>query len=153
MFTRFDLSIFSRRRSAKFALALLVGVVAITLGTFTASAYLIKSAPATQELTATQGQPPPTQIEAESITLLPRWFEPSQIARPEGIFLIAVDNRSGVHGPVFRLNRVAGGRLHEVRMAKGRLAWRHLVDLSPGDYVLTEATHPDLVCRITITPR
>jgi hypothetical protein len=40
-----------------------------------------------------------------------------------------------------------------VRMAKGRLAWRQLVNLSPGDYVLTEATHPDLVCRITITPR
>lgn len=91
--------------------------------------------------------------EAILITFQPYGFEPSEVTLKAEPFLLAVDNRSGVHEPMFRVNRVAGGRLHEVKMAKGRLAWRQLVNLSPGDYVLTEATHPDLVCRITITPR
>jgi hypothetical protein len=91
--------------------------------------------------------------EAILITFQPYGFEPAEVTLKAEPFLLAVDNRSGVHEPVFRVDRVAGGRLYEVRMAKGRLAWRRMVDLSPGDYVLTEATHPDLVCRITITPR
>jgi hypothetical protein len=130
--------------------------VALTLTLLTAAIVIIVFAMKAGDWFAkpgSSGRPAVSSPEARLITFQPYGFEPSEVTLKAEPFLLAVDNRSGVHEPVFRVNRVAGGRLHEVRMAKGRLAWRQLVNLSPGDYVLTEATHPDLVCRITITPR
>jgi|RhiMethySRZTD1v2_1073278.scaffolds.fasta_scaffold28820_4 hypothetical protein len=124
--------------------------VALTLTLLTAAIVIIVFALKAGDWFA---RPAVSSPEARLITFQPYGFEPSEVTLKAAPFLLAVDNRSGVHEPVFRVNRVAGDRLHEVRMAKGRLAWRQLVNLSPGDYVLTEATHPDLVCRITITPR
>jgi hypothetical protein len=124
--------------------------VALTLTLLTAVIVIIVIAMKAGDWFA---RPAVSSPEAILITFQPYGFEPSEASLKAAPFLLAVDNRSGVREPVFRVNRVAGGRLHEVRMAKGRLAWRQLVNLSPGDYVLTEATHPDLVCRITITPR
>jgi hypothetical protein len=100
---------------------------------------------------ATQSNP--SSVEAESITLLPRGFEPSQITRPEGMFLIAVDNRSGLDDVTFRLDREAGGRLREAPVSRKKAAWRDLVDLTPGTYLLTEASHPAWHCRIVITAK
>jgi hypothetical protein len=130
--------------------------VALTLTLLTAAIVIIVFAMKAGDWFAkpgSSGRPAVSSPEARLITFQPYGFEPSEVTLKAEPFLLAVDNRSGVHEPVFRVDRVAGDRLHEVRMAKGRLAWRQLVNLSPGDYVLTEATHPDLVCRITITPR
>ena len=50
-----------------------------------------------------------------------------------------------------RLDRVTGNRLRKVKAPSGQLDWTELLDLNPGEYRLTEAKHPDWVCRITIT--
>jgi hypothetical protein len=90
--------------------------------------------------------------EAEVIKLLPTGFEPAQITRPRGKFLLMVKNRAGLEQVEWRLEREAGGRLREVRLSEGRLGSKQYEDLPPGNYLLTEAAHPDWVCRITITP-
>lgn len=91
------------------------------------------------------------QIEAEIVTLKPSGFDPVVLTPRQGRFLLAVDNQSGVHDLVLRLERERGDRLHEVHKARGDLAWRKLVDLPAGNYLLREANHADWICHITIT--
>jgi hypothetical protein len=50
---------------------------------------------ATPVLTATQGRPH-SNMEAELITVTPNGFEPLEINRPKGSFLLMVQNRSGL---------------------------------------------------------
>jgi hypothetical protein len=98
-----------------------------------------------------QSSPAPARVEVQVITVRPRGFEPSNITRPAGIFLLAVDNRSGLDELLLRLDREAGNRVHEQRVPRKKLDWRGAFDLTPGHYVLTEANNPDWVCHITIT--
>lgn len=93
------------------------------------------------------------ESEAEVIVLLPGGFEPTEVTRPHGRFLLVVNNRTGLEQVELRLERESGGgRLHEVRLSEGRLRSKQYEDLTPGTYLLTEADHPDWLCRITITP-
>lgn len=91
------------------------------------------------------------RVESEVITLSPTGFNPAEITRPRGRFLILVDNRSELDEVTFRLSRADGHGLREVRRTKEELIWKQLEDLPPGEYLLTEASNPEWVCRITIT--
>lgn len=92
-------------------------------------------------------------MEAELITVTPKGFDPPEIKRPAGQVFLLLENRSGASDLTFELNRIAGSKLKEVNLKKGTLSWRPLVDLTPGDYALTEVNHPDWVCKITITAK
>jgi len=92
------------------------------------------------------------QLQVELITLTPRGFEPSTLTRPKGKFYLTVDNRSGSTEMNLRLDYVTGAQLREMRVSKELLDWSDLLELHPGEYLLTEADHPDWSCRITITP-
>ena len=94
----------------------------------------------------------PARVEVQVITVRPRGFEPSDITRPTGVFLLAVDNRSGLDELHLSLDREGGNRVHEQRVSRKKLDWRGAFDLPPGRYALTEAKNPDWVCTITITP-
>jgi hypothetical protein len=52
-----------------------------------------------------------------------------------------------------RFSREAGERLHEVRATREQPDWNELEDLQPGRYLLTEASHTEWVCRVTVTAR
>lgn len=91
-------------------------------------------------------------IDGEIITVTRGGFEPSEITRPMGRFALFVQNRSGLEEVTLRLDRVAGNRLREVPVNRNKLDWDDVLDLTPGNYVLTEANNPDWVCNITITP-
>jgi hypothetical protein len=93
----------------------------------------------------------PARVEVQVVTVRARGFEPSDITRPTGIFLLAVDNRSGLDELLLRLDREAGNRVHEQRLPRKKPDWRRAFDLTPGRYLLTEANNPDWVCHITIT--
>src|SRR5438132_1446300 len=93
------------------------------------------------------------RIDASVITLRPTAFEPKEVTRPQGLFLLVVDNRSNVPDILLRLDRDTGEREHEEHVKAGRIDWRKPFDLHPGRYLLSEATHPNWVCRITITER
>ena len=92
------------------------------------------------------------RLEAELVVVGPNGFEPAEITRPAGQFLLIVDNRSGLEQVQVRVERVTGReRLHDVGLSKEEFTWNTLLRLPPGDYVLTEASHPDWVCRLTLT--
>ena len=93
-------------------------------------------------------------IEAELFTILPSGFEPTELRRPEGKFILAIDNRSGLAEVKLTLTRLSNGRLqHQSRLRKGKLDLREVVDLKPGVYRLSEANNPNWEVRLTITER
>ena len=94
---------------------------------------------------------PIADFESELITITPHGFEPREITRPLGPFLLMVDNRSGVAATALALTSEAGQRACEMRVPREEPNWSDVVNLLPGHYVLTEADHPRWSCRITIT--
>lgn len=116
--------------------------------------------PATSPATAAQpvAEQPSAQSEVRRgevipLALHPHGFEPGEVTRPAGDYLVVVTNRSGLRGLTLQLNLEGGGRVREVQLAAGKRRWREVVRLDPGHYVLTVADHPEWVCPITITPR
>lgn len=90
-------------------------------------------------------------IAGESITLTPRGFEPAEISRPRGRFVLNINNRSGVHEVTFLLTHESGNRLRQVQFIRGKLSSREILDLPPGRYRLTEVNHPGWVVQIEIS--
>jgi hypothetical protein len=90
------------------------------------------------------------QLEAERFTIRATGFEPGEISRPAGRFLLAVENRSGLKELVLRLSNESGKLLREVRITGKQPDWNDIIDAPGGNYILTEANHPDWACRITI---
>jgi len=90
-------------------------------------------------------------IEAELVTVTPHGFEPQQLTRPPGPFLLMLDNRSGLGQVNLHLSREAGAQLREVPVPREQPDWSEVIALPPGRYVLTEADHPRWLCRLTIT--
>ena len=92
-----------------------------------------------------------TVMEGESFTLTPRGFEPGEIARDGGPFVLNINNRSGFRSVEFLLTRANGNQVRTVRIPKGRLHWRGVVNLPPGRYRLSEVSHSDWVCQLIIS--
>ena len=85
------------------------------------------------------------------ITVTPRGFEPAEIARPAGPFVLMAENR-GRREVSLRLDREVGGSVNEKRVPLEVPDWSELLDLTPGRYVLADADDPERVCLINITP-
>lgn len=95
-----------------------------------------------------------SRLQAELIALRPTGFEPAEITRPKGVFLLAVDNRTGTDDDLtFIVGRVNGAREREVKQVGRRIRWRTVMDLDPGDYALRVVEHPEWICHIAITER
>jgi len=90
-------------------------------------------------------------MDIEVITIRPTGFERTKITRPKGLFGIAVENRSGLTNIVLRFDQEGGPRIRQTQLTRQNLNWKDRFDLVPGRYVLTEATHPDWQCNLTIT--
>ena len=141
-------------RHASFKLIFLIAGASIVLTAFiSARALFHPVSTADNRVALAASQRSYTGPQTELITLRRTGFDPRQITRPQKQFVLAVDNLTGQDEIVLRLDREAGNRLQEVRVPKEKLNWRVWVDLPPGNYLLTEARHPNWVCRITITPR
>jgi len=92
----------------------------------------------------------PTEVEL--ITLRPAQFEPAEITRAKGAFVLFVDDRSGRENSSLMLQRVNGERLRTVRVQRRKSQWNDVVDLTPGTYILQDANDSELRCQITILP-
>ena len=90
-------------------------------------------------------------LEAELITIFPRGFEPAEITRPPGRFLLVIDDRSGLDEIILGLERQGGQSVHGFRMTRNELELTKVVDLKPGVYILREARHADWTCQLTIS--
>lgn len=93
------------------------------------------------------------QLEAELVTVMPTGFEPDEITRPRGRFILAIDNRSGLDEVQLYLERETGALLNSAPTRKGKLKWRDVMDQPPGVYILRAVNDESWRCRITITSR
>ena len=100
-----------------------------------------------------QGQRSADQLEAEVVTITPTGFEPGEITRPEGRFILAIDNRSGLNEVQLYMERDTGARLSTSPTRKSKLAWRDVIDFPSGTYILRATNDERWHCRITLTPR
>ncbi|HEY3028105.1 MAG TPA: hypothetical protein VGJ55_18300 [Pyrinomonadaceae bacterium] len=91
------------------------------------------------------------RFEVELVTLLPTGFEPAEITRPAGPFLLGVNNRTGLQELSLQVVDETGITVVARRMIKVK-TWRKVINLLPGHYVLRETGHPEWLCRITIIP-
>lgn len=96
-------------------------------------------------------QGPQAAVQAELITVTPTGFEPSEVTRPKGRFLLAIDNQSGLDEVNFYFERETVGRVSVPLSRRGKIAWREIVDLTPGTYILRATNDESWRCRITIT--
>jgi hypothetical protein len=124
-----------------------IAVVAAVITLFAGSAYTKR------DLTPSQQRQKQERLETELLTLQPTGFEPNEIQRPQGAFVLGVDNRTGIETIDLRLVRADGQRLKALESPRRKISWREVVDLAPGQYVLSEANHPDWTCPVTILPR
>ncbi|HJT27841.1 MAG TPA: hypothetical protein VJ784_10570 [Pyrinomonadaceae bacterium] len=99
---------------------------------------------------ATMDQQAPVQ--AELITVTPTGFEPAELTRAKGRFLLAIDNQSGLDEVEFYFERETGGRVNVPLSRRGKIAWREIVDLAPGTYILRATNDESWRCRITALP-
>lgn len=140
---------------------LLVVALAVTSLTASVWAWLAPAGKAEQPAAATKAESSqltaPTlpsseqeRVEAETITLNSGGFEPAEIRRPAGRFLLAVNDLSGLDGITLRLEGEGGQALQEVSLSRRRQKWRKVVDLTAGAYALTVAGRPEWRCQIFI---
>ena len=91
-------------------------------------------------------------LTVEMISVGPDGFQPTNLTRPAGRFLLGINNRSGLRELTFQLTREDGRLMQEARVNPKQPNWRSLVNLPVGTYRLTEINHADWACTIVITP-
>lgn len=140
---------------------LFVASLLVTIG-FTATAWALLSTEAKATSPAlstkvgaavaaiTQESSGGERLEAEVISITSTGFEPTEITRPAGRFLLAIQDRNGLAELTLRVSRETDGAQFLVPTRKRQRAWRDVVNPSPGRYLLTEANHPEWRCLITI---
>lgn len=111
----------------------------------------ISSPPILESKTLPDSSSQRPQLEALPIMLKAGGFVPREITRPAGNYFISVTNMSGESDLELHLSREHGNEVHQAKVPKERPSWRQHVHLTPGTYLLTEATHEQWVCRINIT--
>jgi hypothetical protein len=103
---------------------------------------------------AAQVGPNPKLTNVAHIAISPRGFDSKVITLPHAPFFLLVENRSGVGGVSFRVDRIDGasGNVRSKDVSREELDWSDFFDLPPGNYLLSETGHPDWQCRITVNP-
>ena len=114
---------------------LAIGALVVTLGTFRR---------------ASTGDSEATEIEL--VTVRPSGFEPAEITRPKGPFVLFIDDRSGREDSSLVLQRGNGAHLRAIGLKRQKSEWNDVVDLTPGTYILQDANNSELRCQITILP-
>jgi hypothetical protein len=138
---------------------ILVVIAAAILLIAAGSAYVKRGASAGNNPDSVGREVTPSQqdrnerLETELITIQQTGFEPNEITRPQGAFILGVDNRSGLEAIELRFERASRERLTALHAPRRKISWREVVDLAPGSYWLSEANHPEWSCKVTILPR
>ena len=100
----------------------------------------------TSQAQAKSGQ----RVESEVVTITPDGFEPQEIVRPAGPFLLFVTNQSGFDSLNLNLETEARGKLREKSLPLETPYWREVINPPPGRYVITEANHPEWTFSLII---
>ena len=153
---------FSIHKKLLWALIVLIALIASAIGLVSARKRLRRPAhdavnrkrlsmPLAEQ--AKSGTPPTsaaTRLPSHQLVLRASGFEPNEVTWPRERFFLAIDNRTRISDITLRIDRVRGGRLKEVNLKSKKQRSAGVLDLPLGEYVLSEANHPDWVCRIKI---
>jgi hypothetical protein len=93
----------------------------------------------------------PADIQVVLLALRSDGFEPAEIKLAAGEYLFVVRNRSGLDEVNVRLFRGNSEQLRSGKVGARRNDWKQRIQLTPGNYVLTETGHPEWTCRIEVT--
>jgi hypothetical protein len=136
-------------------------LIAVSGAIFIARARSSKEAPSSPSTKAANYAVPPTlqneharqvpELESEVITITRRGFEPREITRPAGRFLLLIENRTNLSPLVLQVRHNDGQGGREIRLTREDSDWTGLLNLQPGRYLLNEVNHPRWSCQITVT--
>lgn len=96
---------------------------------------------------------PPADARVEVFALTPEGFEPVEATLPAGNYLLVFNNRTGLDEFALRIERERQGAVSEARSRRRERSLRQMIRLTPGTYVIAEASHPDWTLRLRVTPR
>jgi hypothetical protein len=86
------------------------------------------------------------------LLLRPEGFDSKTLAIAKGRYILILLNRTGLENLALQVSRIVGnGEKPKDIMFDSKKKYRidSLIDLTPGDYVVTVQGHPEWVCRIT----
>lgn len=97
----------------------------------------------------------PAALRTERITLKLNGFDPSAVSLPAGRVLLLLDDRSRLKNNVIQFDSVgangAAARLKNFEQGpRGKLKFRDVLDLRPGEYELSVPGRAAWKCRITV---
>jgi len=84
---------------------------------------------------------------------MPRGFDNKEVTIPAGPFFLLVENRSGLSEMALSLQHEGGSTIKTALVQREVLDWAELFDLPPGNYVISEASHPTEICRLTVAAK
>lgn len=86
------------------------------------------------------------------ITIRDEGFDPAEVRRDAGKFLLTVDDRrsSTAQRLTLRLSRGDGELVREIEVPEKATDWAEEIDLQTGEYAVSEVNHTTWVCRIIV---
>jgi hypothetical protein len=103
-----------------------------------------------KHLLSTTPVKPNQSLEGELVMITPDGFEPQEIERPAGRFLLSITNRSGIESLTIRLENEQHGKVREKSLPLETPYWREVINPPPGRYTITEANHPEWTFSLVI---
>lgn len=89
--------------------------------------------------------------QTELVTVTPTGFDPAELTRPAGRFILAVENRSGLQEITLVLRDAGGREVLRERVEREQLDWSGTLELTAGTYLLSEEGHPGWAGRLILT--
>jgi|GEM_PF-2033417 len=90
------------------------------------------------------------KLEIEAVTITPEGFEPQQLERTAGPFILSVTNQSGVDALNVRIETEQHDRFREKTLPLITPYWRERIDPPKGKYIITEENHPEWTLTLII---
>lgn len=96
---------------------------------------------------------PDRVVVQELLTLRRSGFDPSELVIPSGNFMLAVDNLTGIPDIALTLVEDKKSKIKDLGFTEMKRDWREELEMKPGVYILSEVSHPEWICRITVTDK
>jgi len=90
------------------------------------------------------------KLEIEAVTITPEGFDPQQLERTAGPFILSVTNQSGVDDLNVRIETEQHSRFSEKTLPLITPYWRERINPPPGHYIITEVNHPEWTLKLII---
>jgi hypothetical protein len=146
-----------KRQSSKrmyFLVALILGLASV-MSLWASAKVGLLGATAARSPQVVQHEPPtpaPASITVETVRLTPTGFEPNELERSAGKFILGIDNRIRSEEFSFEVVQENGHKVRQLKLPKGEIRLRKMLNLPAGRYSLREVDHPEWSCSIVLTP-